>query len=157
MSLPIESLSTRKAKRPRDRKSTRLNSSHEWISYAVFCLKKNLISTTYGADGAGNQDQSFAPSHGPSGHRRRNLLFARSKKRTVVFSSLDPERIQTTANSPWGVRALKQYLIYARTGILQQADDGLDQPTNDFERAVGAVLQAKGYDVEPQVGVAGCF
>src|SRR5207247_9529545 len=26
--------------RRRDRKSTRLNSSHEWISYAVFCLKK---------------------------------------------------------------------------------------------------------------------
>src|SRR6266849_8914300 len=26
--------------RSRDRKSTRLNSSHEWISYAVFCLKK---------------------------------------------------------------------------------------------------------------------
>src|SRR5207247_10097622 len=24
----------------RDRKSTRLNSSHEWISYAVFCMKK---------------------------------------------------------------------------------------------------------------------
>src|SRR5207247_11109284 len=28
------------AGRTRDRKSTRLNSSHEWISYAVFCLKK---------------------------------------------------------------------------------------------------------------------
>src|SRR6266849_4041138 len=26
----------------RDRKSTRLNSSHEWISYAVFCLKKKM-------------------------------------------------------------------------------------------------------------------
>src|SRR6266536_5995355 len=25
---------------PADRKSTRLNSSHEWISYAVFCSKK---------------------------------------------------------------------------------------------------------------------
>src|SRR2546421_5076294 len=25
---------------PRDRKSTRLNSSHDQISYAVFCLKK---------------------------------------------------------------------------------------------------------------------
>src|SRR5438105_7901604 len=24
----------------KDRKSTRLNSSHEWISYAIFCLKK---------------------------------------------------------------------------------------------------------------------
>src|SRR5687768_17923912 len=31
-----------------DRKSTRLNSSHGYISYAVFCLKKNrtLITTT---------------------------------------------------------------------------------------------------------------
>src|SRR5207247_8345763 len=28
------------AEAERDRKSTRLNSSHEWISYAVFCLKK---------------------------------------------------------------------------------------------------------------------
>src|SRR5438105_5202737 len=33
----------------RDRKSTRLNSSHEWISYAVFCLKKKKkIQPTYG-------------------------------------------------------------------------------------------------------------
>src|SRR5438477_5576728 len=30
----------RKADEPRDRKSTRLNSSHMSISYAVFCLKK---------------------------------------------------------------------------------------------------------------------
>src|SRR5438105_9706053 len=29
----------------RDRKSTRLNSSHEWISYAVFCLKKKKKKT----------------------------------------------------------------------------------------------------------------
>src|SRR3974390_3563462 len=28
----------------RDRKSTRLNSSHLYISYAVFCLKKTLIT-----------------------------------------------------------------------------------------------------------------
>src|SRR2546429_3327510 len=30
---------------PRDRKSTRLNSSHGYISYAVFCLKKKNTST----------------------------------------------------------------------------------------------------------------
>src|SRR6266550_6346005 len=35
--------------RRRDRKSTRPNSSHGYISYAVFCLKKkNIISRTYG-------------------------------------------------------------------------------------------------------------
>src|SRR3712207_7480446 len=41
--------------RPQDRKSTRLNSSHANISYAVFCLKKKnkkthtsiTLSTTY--------------------------------------------------------------------------------------------------------------
>src|SRR2546427_9027731 len=30
---------------PRDRKSTRLNSSHSQISYAVFCLKKKKKKT----------------------------------------------------------------------------------------------------------------
>src|SRR2546429_2268226 len=31
---------------PRDRKSTRLNSSHGYISYAVFCLKKKNSAWT---------------------------------------------------------------------------------------------------------------
>src|SRR5699024_11422182 len=30
-----------------DRKSTRLNSSHVSISYAVFCLKKKILQTIY--------------------------------------------------------------------------------------------------------------
>src|SRR3989449_216389 len=33
-------------RRGRDRKSTRLNSSHGYISYAVFCLKKKKTNTT---------------------------------------------------------------------------------------------------------------
>src|SRR5438270_9305356 len=34
-----------RARRRRDRKSTRLNSSHSQISYAVFCLKKKTTNT----------------------------------------------------------------------------------------------------------------
>src|SRR5712664_4272089 len=38
---PPSPLRSRRGKaHPRDRKSTRLNSSHDQISYAVFCLKK---------------------------------------------------------------------------------------------------------------------
>src|SRR5688572_32204896 len=37
------SLATAPPTEPRDRKSTRLNSSHSQISYAVFCLKKKNI------------------------------------------------------------------------------------------------------------------
>src|SRR2546430_7397870 len=37
----------RHPRRPEDRKSTRLNSSHSQISYAVFCLKKKNKNQTY--------------------------------------------------------------------------------------------------------------
>src|SRR5207247_3269072 len=43
-----------------DRKSTRLNSSHEWISYAVFCLKKKK-PTTVGKTGTAKADRERAP------------------------------------------------------------------------------------------------
>src|SRR2546430_12185423 len=38
------SVTTRERDDARDRKSTRLNSSHSQISYAVFCLKKKNIT-----------------------------------------------------------------------------------------------------------------
>src|SRR2546430_13555250 len=39
-SIRRELLQPRRTRQRRDRKSTRLNSSHSQISYAVFCLKK---------------------------------------------------------------------------------------------------------------------
>lgn len=116
-----------------------------------------FISTTYGPDTRGNQFQRFGPINSGSGHRRLNVLFTRAKKRTVVFSSLDPDRIQTTASSAWGLRALKQYLIFARSGVLHRPEESADQATNDFERSVGGVLKEHGFEVVPQVGVAGFF
>src|SRR5256885_10671251 len=42
----IELIKAHKERSRQDRKSTRLNSSHLVISYAVFCLKKNIHSPT---------------------------------------------------------------------------------------------------------------
>src|SRR5437762_4744093 len=39
----------------RDRKSTRLNSSHRCISYAVFCLKKKIARDTSALDCAAQE------------------------------------------------------------------------------------------------------
>src|SRR5438034_7435126 len=57
-----------------DRKSTRLNSSHTVISYAVFCLKKKKIGTRLGRGAALRAGphhrcgwQSAAPATGPRG------------------------------------------------------------------------------------------
>src|SRR2546430_11505002 len=47
----------------RDRKSTRLNSSHSQISYAVFCLKKNNGVCNNGATSG-----AVTTVHGDSGH-----------------------------------------------------------------------------------------
>src|SRR5258707_12035914 len=55
----------------RDRKSTRLNSSHANISYAVFCLKKkrNAPATRMGMRGA-----FFGEDHGRASSRCRATL-----------------------------------------------------------------------------------
>src|SRR2546429_5717700 len=45
--LRMGSLSTLLLLSPSDRKSTRLNSSHGYISYAVFCLKKKKKTHRY--------------------------------------------------------------------------------------------------------------
>src|SRR5206468_10101975 len=49
-----------------DRKSTRLNSSHDQISYAVFCLKKKKITKSYVVSAAQfiwRKPPSFHPYH----------------------------------------------------------------------------------------------
>src|SRR5690606_39977036 len=43
---PVEDQVGARHRRPVDRKSTRLNSSHVKISYAVFCLKKKKTHTS---------------------------------------------------------------------------------------------------------------
>src|SRR5256885_10947020 len=42
--IAISATATKSRRKPGDRKSTRLNSSHLVISYAVFCLKKKTTS-----------------------------------------------------------------------------------------------------------------
>src|SRR2546429_6113200 len=51
-----------------DRKSTRLNSSHGYISYAVFCLKKKKPRTfdSYGETDGGGYGDRFRNGHQPT-------------------------------------------------------------------------------------------
>jgi very-short-patch-repair endonuclease len=116
-----------------------------------------FISTTYGPDASGNQFQRFGPVNSEAGHRRLNVLFTRAKLRTVVFTSLDIDRILAAPDSSRGLRAFKGYLQFARTGILDKAVSTSDQEINDFERSVRTVIEARNYEAVPQVGVAGFF
>jgi very-short-patch-repair endonuclease len=58
-------------------------------------------------------------------------------------------------STPEGTRALRNYLEYARTGQLTVPEDTGAAPDSDFEVAVMDVLRMRGYEVTPQLGVAG--
>src|SRR6266436_1802012 len=84
--------------RPRDRKSTRLNSSHGYISYAVFCLKKKTcdiplqqIDRYREEDKVLHQERHVARHWGkPAGRRRPAVRFFFLVRRRPPRSTLFP-------------------------------------------------------------------
>lgn len=114
------------------------------------------ISTTFGkARGTDVVRQNFGPISRDGGWRRLNVLFTRARKSVAVFSSMRPEDIVVDNKTPEGTRALRNYLEYARTGVLPVERETDLPPDSDFEIAVMDVLRGRGYEVEPQLGVAG--
>jgi very-short-patch-repair endonuclease len=65
--------------------------------------------------------------------------------------------LRTDDSSPWGVRALKGYLKFARDGLLDLAQETGRAPESDFEVAVISAVRSAGFEVVPQVGVVGYF
>lgn len=115
-----------------------------------------MISTTFGKPAtAGVVRQNFGPISRSGGWRRLNVLFTRAKKSVVVFSSMRPEDIVVDNSTPEGTKALRNYLQFARDNVLPQNEETDLPPDSDFEIAVLDVLRAKGYEVVPQLGVAG--
>ena len=116
-----------------------------------------MLSVTYGRDSRGNLFQRFGPINASQGHRRLNVLFTRARSRVLVFSSMDPDELRTDSSSSYGVRVLKSYLVYAKTGRMEGSRFTGMEPANDFEVAVAASLRERGFQTVAQVGVAGFF
>lgn len=115
-----------------------------------------FISTTFGkAQGTNVVRQNFGPISREGGWRRLNVLFTRAKRSVAVFSSMKPEDIVVDGRTPEGTRALRNYLEYARSGVLPMERETDLPPDSDFEVAVMDVLRERGYEVQPQLGVAG--
>ena len=115
-----------------------------------------IISTTFGrAPGTTVVRQGFGPISRDGGWRRLNVLFTRARRSVLLVTSMRPEDIVVGATTPAGTRALKGYLEYARSGALVAAEESAAQPDSEFEVAVMNVLAKAGYEVTPQLGVAG--
>jgi very-short-patch-repair endonuclease len=116
-----------------------------------------LISVAYAKNAQGYMGMRFGPLGSEGGERRLNVLISRAKRRCEVYSSITDEDIDLDRAKGKGVFAFKLFLHYARTGRLamsQRTDRAIDSV---FEEQVMTALQSRGYQVHPQVGIAGFF
>jgi very-short-patch-repair endonuclease len=116
-----------------------------------------FISTVYGRSEEDALFQRFGPINSATGHRRLNVLFTRAKQQIVIFSSLRPSDIRVDETTRRGVRVLRAYLEFAKSGVLTQPEFTSRQPDSDFERWFISRLGREGFEVVPQLGVAGFF
>ncbi len=115
-----------------------------------------FISATFGkAQGTNVVRQNFGPISRADGWRRLNVLFTRARNAIKVFTSMSAEDVVVDANTPLGTKTLHDYLEYARSGILVDITPTGGEAESDFEIAVADVLRNHGFEVEPQLGVAG--
>jgi len=70
-----------------------------------------------------------------------------------------PSDIQVDEKTPLGRKALRDYLEFARTGVLPAPapEVGTRDADSDFEVSVMEALRQHNFECEPQVGVAGFF
>lgn len=115
------------------------------------------VSVTYGPNDRGTVAQGFGPINTVGGERRLNVLFTRAKYRLDVFCSFDPTVLRVTDTSPRGLCVLRDYLRFAKEKSLATGRFTAKEPDSDFEVEVARALRAHGYDVHPQIGVAGYF
>jgi very-short-patch-repair endonuclease len=115
-----------------------------------------MISTVYGPEQRGGPvAQRFGPITNAGGERRLNVLFTRARQRIDLFSSMRAGDILLRPNMPAGTRILRDYLEYAATGKIESGTVVGASTESPFEEHVKARLEAAGFTVEPQVGVAG--
>lgn len=116
-----------------------------------------FISIGYGRTQAGNLSMGFGPINTKGGERRLNVLISRSVLSMEVFCNFTADDLNTTASSPFGVRALKVFLKYAETGMMPVSEETHREPDSPFELEVKHAIEQLGYEVQPQVGSQGFY
>jgi len=116
-----------------------------------------FISVGYGKDESGYMAMNFGPLSNQGGERRLNVLITRARECCSVFSSIVAEDIDLDRGRSRGAKALKTFLKYAQTGLLDTGVASARDYDSEFERQVAHALDSHGFETHAQVGVAGFF
>jgi len=116
-----------------------------------------FISICYGRNQQGYMAMNFGPLSNEGGERRLNVLITRARQACVVYSSITHKDIDTNRSKAKGTRALKSFLRYAESGILDTVTSPKNQFDSEFEKQVALAIEREGFKVHSQVGTAGFF
>ena len=118
-----------------------------------------FISVGYGRTANGTVPMNFGPLNQEGGHRRLNVLITRARQRCHVFTNLRSEDISVDETGNRGVRALREFLQYADTGVLRQeiAEVSGREPGSPIQAAVADALRSRGHRVHEEVASGGRF
>ena len=116
-----------------------------------------LVSVGYGPTIPGGRltSMTFGPVNGDGGERRLNVLFTRARLRCEIFASFDPGDIDPSRVSRDGLRILKRFLDFAKSGVLEESAPTGEAPDTPFEEDVADVIASFGFRADAQVGSAG--
>ena len=115
-----------------------------------------IFSIGYGPDEFGRVYKNFGALNRQGGERRLNVAITRARELVEVVTSMSSSQMGDVSNE--GARHLRRYLDFAERGpealAMELGDAGLgtDSP---FEDSVIEAIRGWGFDVQPQVGVAG--
>lgn len=125
-----------------------------------------LFSVGYGPDSNGKLSMNFGPLNREGGWRRLNVAVTRSRCEMKVFSSITPEQFKITDSTPEGVKAFRNFLMYA--GGSEVWDEGITAVTEDsapiinrslkftgIARDIASRLEQNGYKTQLAVGKSG--
>jgi very-short-patch-repair endonuclease len=116
-----------------------------------------LISIGYGKTAEGYVAHNFGPLNGDGGERRLNVLITRARLRCEVFTNLRHDDIDLARTQARGVTALKTFLKYAETGVLDVPRPTGGEADSPFEEAVMQAIARHNYQLHAQVGSGGFF
>lgn len=116
-----------------------------------------FISIGYGKTAEGYVAHNFGPLNGEAGERRLNVLITRARLRCEVFTNLRHDDIDLARTQSRGIAALKTFLKYAETGVLDVPRPTGGEADSPFEEAVMQAIARHGYQLHAQVGSGGFF
>ncbi|MCY6411609.1 DUF4011 domain-containing protein [Acinetobacter sp. VNH17] len=113
-----------------------------------------VFSITYAKDQDGRLSMNFGALNRQGGQRRLNVAITRARQGLHVFSALSPEEINLARTNSEGVRDLKDFLVFARSGQLHlnYADRNQRQAKKELVQYLQTKLQEQGWNVDAGIG-----